>query len=1252
MKPGVSGRMSPGKKQSNNNSSSFDSVVNGDKNLKKRFRSLYYNSSYKYRTYYQKLHALMSQKIDHLKNLLYSNHVTSPNNYSLGPVTRFELNNLQRELNQIHTLYTACDQLLYTEVLVNDKTHSFCIDTGAAASILGKEFLYLLKTSNVKPCPSVLKTASNTPVKVFGKITLMVKIDDHSYLHDFILTSLPKNFLGIDFLKQNSMSINSATGMLTALTNSQDMVQQDATSVALEVDNLVQDTDITLQRKSFSMAESSMNSIIPINASDHLDPICYAIPTVQSIQPPEFSESTDSDLFIPIHHFALDQPISQSDCSQKSILYNQDIVLPTKELSLPSDAECVCPELKESTMSNFILKYPAVFSGKLNSIPKHDIELKIELNSEFRQPYVYQVPYAYRKAVKERIDEMLESGIIRPSSSEFANPITCAMKKDGSVRVCGDFRALNSVTRTDRFSLPRIDYIKRHIRGQVFSTLDLKDGFFQIPVEENSIPKTAIQTDWGLFEYVRMPFGLKNAPPTFQRLVNTVFHGLDNFMFVYIDDVIVFSESIQAHIQHLDLVLERMARYGLVTQARKCSFFVNKIQYLGLEFDTQGYRPLPRLLPKIEEYPEPKDRKQIQKFLGLINYYRTHVPHLAEIAAPLYALLKKTTKFLWTEEHQDAFQQLKKILALRLTLVPLRPEGDLVLQTDASTIACGAVLLQDNKPIEYFSRKLNEAEQRYSTFEREALAMISAIKHFRPILQGRKFQVQTDHKPLLKWKSRPPESERQARMIVKIQDLDFDIVHLSGEHNNLADLLSRPPGQTVSSFQSLYNSLKLNALHLTVLTDELLNAQTEEFIKNTKLPPEQLRVIEGFTYTTHKGKPLLLIPPAFQEDVIQLTHSVGHFGRKRTLRAVCQNYWWPTVAKDCHNFVKYCTACQRFKPTPKVKRDPIHFPETNRFRTVHIDLVGPFKRTFRGNTSLLTVMDRCSRWFEAYPMQSTTTLSCAKRFINDWVSRFGLPDRIISDQGPQFESLLFDILCQRLGIKHHRTTPWHPETNGMLERAHGTLKNSLRCLCRTTQDWDEVLPMALLAMRMAINDTGVSPSLVVFGEQLALPRPVLDETMAIYDDNMPHFVNQLFANWRMIKEKLLHVPETNNNNDEPIFPTEYAFMREPQLKASLEPKWLGPYRVVDTRYPVIRLEIDGKEKNLNWDMIKPAFILQPQETDQSDSESAVDNEILPNISDIHSESVRLNPASQYADLYQELQSQPMPVVAVDPLAEY
>ena len=473
--------------------------------------------------------------------------------------------------------------------------------------------------------------------------------------------------------------------------------------------------------------------------------------------------------------------------------------------------------------------------------------------------------------------------------------------------------------------------------------------------------------------------------------------------------------------------------------------------------------------------------------------------------------------------------------------------------------------------------------------------MTSAILHFRPILQGRYFEVQTDHKPLLKWKTRPPDSERQARMIVKLQDLNFDIVYLPGDENNLADLLSRPPGQAISSFKSLYDSLQLNAMHMTVLTEDLMNAQTEEFILGTGIHPDQVREIDGFYYTLHTGKPRLIVPPGFQGDTVRLIHDMGHFGRKRTLRAVSQGYWWPTIVKDCREYVKHCEICQRFKPAPKPKREYIQFPETKRFRTVHIDLVGPFKRTSRGNTSLLTVMDRCSKWLEAYPMSSTTSFACARRFIFEWVSRFGVPDRIISDQGPQFEAHLFNLVCNRLGIKRNRTTAWHPETNGLIERAHGTLKNCLRCLCKTTQDWDDALPMALLAMRTAINDSGVSPSLMVYGEQLSVPHAILNPNACPYDEDLPHFVNQLFANIKTIHDQLLHVPAVDLQEQDYVFPSEYAFMREPLVKASFEPKWLGPYQVIDVMYPVVRLRVDGQEKNVNIDLIKPAYILQPQD---------------------------------------------------------
>ena len=1125
------------------------------------------------------------------------------------------------------------------------KQYQFCIDTGAAISVLGREFLFLLDTMSIKPCYSTLHTANAGSIKVYGKVVLTFHIDSKLYTHEFVLTSLTQNFIGIDFLRKNRLLIDAVNGTLV-----DNIPKTTPVHTASSVSSPSPQTSLS----DLSLDQPAVNQLIPTSpiSTDGGSSILDLNDSTDSFN---YCVSEDSDLHLPLHLCALTYE-EREECKTLSnpCELNTNVYIPSKDLQIPTDAECPCPLVRDQVMTEFRERYASVFSGIISLEPRHNITLKIDLVDNFKRPYIYQVPYIYRKAVKERIDEMLEKKIIRPSSSEYANPITCAMKKDGTVRVCGDFRALNAVTRTDCFSLPRIDYIKRHIRGQVFSTLDLKDGFFQVPVDPESIPKTAIYTDWGLFEYLRMPFGLKNAPPTFQRLVNAVFHGLDEFMYVYIDDVIIFSDTVDEHIQHLDAVLQRMSQYGLVTQERKCNFFVTRIHYLGLEFDVNGYRPLPKLLPKIEEYPIPKDKRQVQKFLGLINYYRTHVPHLAQLAVPLYDLLRKTNKFVWTDLHQEAFDTLKKALALRLTLVPLTPDGSLVLQTDASTVACGAVLLQDGFPIEFFSRKFNQAEQRYSTFEREAAAMTSAIRHFRPILQGRYFEVQTDHKPLLKWKNKPPESERHARMIVKIQDLNFDITHIPGEQNNLADMLSRPPGEAVSSFQSLYNSLQINALHMSVLTDELAAEQTNEFINDIGISPDQIVEIDGFVYTLHTGKPRLIVPPNFRQNIIEMIHGVGHFGRKRTLRAVALSHWWPSINKDCANYVKYCQVCQRFKPTAKPKREYVSFPETSRFRTVHIDLVGPLKRTTRGYTSILTVMDRCSRWLEAYPMTSTTSFACAKRFINEWVSRFGVPDRIISDQGPQFESHLFNLVCNRLGIKRNRTTAWHPETNGALERAHGTLKNCLRCLSHATQDWDEALPIALLAMRTAINDSGTSPSLIVYGEQLAIPRAILDPTMSLYDEDMPHFVNQLFNNIQLIRDKLLNVPVVPNADAEHfIFPTEYAYLREPQVKASLEPKWLGPYPVVDVIYPVIRLRVDNFEKNVNIDLVKPAYLLNPNDG-ITDSENNSEVENIPDVDpDIGSELIQLNPSSQYQNLYQEVLSQPVgPQVHIDPISNF
>ena len=745
------------------------------------------------------------------------------------------------DLNSIYQLYQSNDQLLYLKAIINDQSYEFCIDSGAAVSILGKDFIPLLSQLEVRPFPSLLRTATSAPIEVFGKVILPDTIQDRTYFHEFILASTPKNFLGADFLHKYNMWLNISQGLLTdndpqefptisaeiesfhSINDSVSIIAESSiseksfselsslfptTSHTVEVNHISDihsNTECSSTTSSNEAVHSSLDEFPIVNSSNSIifqpnettitdhdsahmsvetDTSFSIINTVAIVHDivndnqvyPTFVSSYDqSDTMIPLplashceeqdsncmvplgcdrdhggnsidydgntnhgsitvthtqetfgnpyriflealrvtereksiteypilleddhdldsHHQSIQSDStssilhSNSNSNSNSTLslyvnassneseitnesstdtviplylfgiesdsgldssdeYYTDIDVPicSKELHVPQDAICIDDTYRETVMNHFSTIYPQVFSGEINLNVRHDITLKIELTAPFHRPYIYQVPYVYRKAVKSRIDEMLERGIIRQSSSEFANPITCALKKDGSVRVCGDFRALNAVTRTDCFSLPRIDFIKRNIRGRIFSTLDLKDGFFQIPMHEESIPKTAIYTEWGLFEYVRMPFGLKNAPPTFQRLVNMVFHGLDDIMYVYIDDVIIFSNTLEEHVQHLNTVLERMDRYGLVTQQKKCNFFVSKIQYLGLEFDEHGYRPLPKLIPKIEGYPSPKTRRDVQKFLGLINYYRTHVPKFG----------RHCTSIVWSTQEID-----------------------------------------------------------------------------------------------------------------------------------------------------------------------------------------------------------------------------------------------------------------------------------------------------------------------------------------------------------------------------------------------------------------------------------------------------------------------------------------------------------------------------------------------------------------------------------------------------------------------
>ena len=463
-------------------------------------------------------------------------------------------------------------------------------------------------------------------------------------------------------------------------------------------------------------------------------------------------------------------------------------------------------------------------------------------------------------------------------------------------------------------------------------------------------------TPWGLLEYCRMPFGLENAPNTFQRFIDIVLYGLKN-IYVYIDDVIIFSEDVEQHIKHVQAVFEKLNQYGLIINQQKSHFFQESIEYLGLEFSSKGYRAVQQCELKLKDMPKPRNIKEVQKFLGMVNYYRTHIPNLASLAAPLYDLCQKHKKFVWDVEHDNSFYAILDLYQKRLTLSPLKPRGCLEVYTDASDVACGAVLLQDKKPIEFYSKKFSPAEQRYSCHERETFAVVCALLHFKHILIGEEFVVFTDHKPLVYWLLRPPVNERHARWLVRVQGLNFTIRYIEGAYNFIADVLSRPKGLEKVSYQELHNHMKLNAIQLHFLSEELKNDQTDEFIKSCKLSPEVIEMHEGYKYVNQRGNLKLLIPPTFVYQVIKEIHNIGHTGRKRTVKAVAHNYFWPTLRVDVINYIKSCDVCGTQKTKRGMSRAYEKFPVTSRFKTVHIDIVGPLPTSYSGKQYLLTMID-------------------------------------------------------------------------------------------------------------------------------------------------------------------------------------------------------------------------------------------------------------------------------------------------------
>jgi hypothetical protein len=846
-------------------------------------------------------------------------------------------------------------------------------------------------------------------------------------------------------------------------------------------------------------------------------------------------------------------------------------------------------------------QYKDVFPDDLpvGSPPKRDIDHKIEITPgstpPVRAPYRMSVPEL--DELKKQLNELLAKGQIRVSKSPYRSPVLFVKKKDGSMRLCVDYRALNKMTIKNKYPLPRIDELMDRLLGSKwFSKIDLRSGYHQVRIAEEDIHKTAFSTRYGHYEFLVLPFGLTNAPATFMNLMQDVFHEhLDEFVIVFLDDILVYSKSVEEHAKHLKLVLQKLRDNKLYGKLSKCEFAKEEITFLGHVVNKDGIKMEPAKVKAVMDWPVLKNAHDVRSFLGLAGYYRRFVKDFSQIAAPLTDLLHKNVAFQWTDKQEQAFKQLKQAVCNAPVLIVPDPNKQYTVVTDASGFAIGAALCQDHgnglQPCAFISRKMNDHERNYPVHEQELLAIIHALREWRHYLHGSQFTVVTDHRSLQYIQTQPNLSARQVRWVEFLAQFDFVVQYRAGKDNYVADALSRRPDHQISIVESSVNMV--DTLQEEIKAAYQKDKEAKAILDKGAHPKYVVR--DGLIYCGNR----LYIPndTGIRTKILVECHDTpvsGHLGEWKTLAKVARHCYWPNMRATVQEYLRSCDSCQRNKAThqlPQGLLQALEIPNT-RWDTVTMDLITQLPRTSSGNDAIVVLVDKFSKM--VHYVATTTTVTAEKLaeiFLNNVVKYHGIPKNLVSDRDPRFTSKFWQCLFKALGTKLKMSTAYHPQTDGQTERANRTLEEMLRHYTDVRQkDWDAHLAAAEIAVNNSIQtSTGFTPYYLNYGQHprfdmdMALPS-VTNESVAQLLQQLHKDIDEAGKNIVDARDKQVHYANQHRRDfvfkegEEVLLSTQNLKLPK-NLTHKLASRYTGPFSIIEVVGPAAyKLELPSRWK--------------------------------------------------------------------------